>query len=131
MNKIIRVLGIDVGSKKTGLAIGESLTKTAAPLRLLRKEAAQIKAQDLLPIVREWQISCIAIGLPLPADGKITPLIREIYRLGDELREQNLEVYFVDETLSSHSARAEFGKRKEYDSAAAAIIAETCLAENF
>lgn len=122
------ILGIDVGSKKTGVAIGQSITGQANPLALLRIPISNLQANHFADFIKEWSVSCIVIGLPALADGKAHPLEKVIRRLAEDLHRQfMLPVYFADETLTSHEARARFGSRQEYDSAAAAVMIEDFL----
>lgn len=62
------VLGIDVGSKKTGVAVGQSLTGLARPLTIIRTTAHELNAKQFAVIIAEWKINCIVIGLPVLAD---------------------------------------------------------------
>lgn len=131
MMTVTWVLGIDVGQRKTGLAIGQSLTGLAKPLALLKIPANQLNISHFQPYIKEWKVNEIIIGLPHLADGKAHPLQTEIERIAHMLStEFALPIHFVDEMLSSHEARQRFGKRDEYDSAAAAVMVESYFAEN-
>lgn len=128
---VIWVLGLDIGQKKTGVAVGQSLTGLAKPLTLLKIPARQLQASHLQAYIQEWKIGMIVLGLPRLADGKPHPLQADIERIGKELAVSfALPVHYVDEMLTSHEARQRFGKREEYDSAAAAVMVESFLADN-
>ena len=45
------VLALDIGSKKTGIAVGQDLTKTARPLKTLRKKSELLSYLDFMPII--------------------------------------------------------------------------------
>lgn len=125
------ILGLDIGTKKTGIAIGQTITASARPLQLLKKPIDELNAEDFQEIVREWKINQIAIGLPRTADGKDTQLMQKIRKIAADIENKlNIPVNLIDETLTSNEARNQFGKRKEYDSAAAVLIAESFMAEN-
>lgn len=125
---VIWVLGIDVGSKKTGVAVGQSVTGQAKPLTVLKIPLAALTAKNFERFVLEWRVNCIVIGLPTLADGKPHPLDKGIRRLAAELAQYfSLSVYFADETLTSHEGRHRFGKWQESDSAAAAVMVEDFL----
>lgn len=125
------ILGIDVGSKKTGVAVGQTVTGQARPLALIRKPISQLQANNFSLFIKEWSVSCIVLGLPQLADKKLHPLEKSIRALANALEKTfSLPVYFADETLSSHEARQRFGTRKEYDSAAAAVMIEDFIASN-
>lgn len=121
-------LGIDVGQKKTGVAIGQSITQSARPLLCLKIPLKNLNANVFEDIIREWQVEVVVIGLPKMADNRAHPMEKAIKKLGGEIEKRFfLPVYYVDEYLSSHEARTQFGKRKEYDSAAAAIMLESFM----
>lgn len=125
------VLGIDIGQRKTGLAIGQSMTGLAKPLALLKIPVRTLQAAHFQSYIKEWKVNAVVIGLPRLADGKAHPLQAEIERIAEALRQAyQLPVHYADEMLSSHEARQRFGKREEYDSAAAAVMVESYFAEN-
>ena len=103
----IWILALDVGQRKTGVAVGQSLTQTAKPLAVLRHPAQQLEAAHFAAWVREWSVSHIVIGLPKLRDGKEHPLAAPIRRIGAKCQEAfGLPVHYIDEYLSSHEARA-------------------------
>ena len=125
------ILALDVGLRKTGVAVGQTLTQTAKPLAVLRHPAHQLEATQFAAWVREWSVSDIVIGLPQLRDGKEHPLAAPIRRIGTKCQETfGLPVHYIDEYLSSHEARARLPGEKEVDAMAAAIIAEDWLAGN-
>lgn len=125
-----RVLGIDVGKKKTGVAVGQSISATATPLAILHKSANQLQAQDFALWIREWRINEIVIGLPTLADGKPHALAPSILRLQRQLANDfSLPCHTVSEYLSSHEARARAGGKKWIDDYAAAILVEDYLSQ--
>ncbi|MDO4642290.1 MAG: Holliday junction resolvase RuvX [Cardiobacteriaceae bacterium] len=125
------ILALDVGQRKTGVAVGQTLTQTAKPIAVLRHPIHSLDANHFSGWVKEWFVSTIVIGLPQLRDGNTHPLAPFIYRLGEQCHEVfGLPVYFIDEYLSSHEARARLPKTKEVDAMAAAIIAEDWLTSN-
>ena len=123
------ILALDVGRRKTGVAVGQTLTATARPLAVIRHPAATLEAAQFAAWVREWSVSAIVIGWPQLRDGKEHPLAPAIRRLAGKCREAfALPVYFSDEYLSSHEARARLPDAKEVDAMAAVVIAEDWLA---
>lgn len=119
------VLGIDVGTKKTGTAIGQSVTGNAKPLTRIFVPVQQLQTHHFDKIIQTWKVNCIVIGLPVMADGKPHPLQTHILRLAKDFENKHgLEVHFADETLTSHEAMLRFPKAADCDSAAAAIMIE-------
>ena len=122
------VLGIDVGTRKTGTAIGQSLTARARPLERFCVPIAELQADHFAAIIGEWRVTCVVIGMPKLADGKPHPLEAAINRLAKALAERyRLPVHYVTETLTSHEAFVRFPACKDKDSAAAAVMVEDFL----
>lgn len=127
--QMIRVLALDVGMKRTGIAIGQSITQTAQPLRVVQVPAAQLGSSHVEAWVREWRVSHIVMGLPVHDDGSEHPLHVHIYRLKASLEKRfGLPVALVSEYLSSHEARARGATRANVDAMAAVVLAEDWLA---
>ncbi|ABQ14141.1 Holliday junction resolvase RuvX [Dichelobacter nodosus] len=125
------VLGIDVGTYHTGVAIGQSVTGLAKPLQRFNLPLKQVHADTFSALVQQWKVNCIVIGLPSLADGKKHPLSDEIHRLADEcIKLYGVPVHFIDETLTSHAAQMRFPKTIDKDSAAAAVIVEDFLSSH-
>lgn len=118
------VLALDIGSKKTGIAVGQDLTKTARPLKTLRKKSELLSYLDFMPIISEWKVKTILIGYPLLADGKEHFLAKTILRLEKEFKENGFEVALVSEYLTSYEAQKRFPKHKNYDCISAQIMIE-------
>lgn len=123
-------LGIDYGTKRIGLAIGQMVTQTATPLKTLPTEPPIWDA--LTQVIQEWQVKGIVIGLALQEDGETTPISVAASQFGQHLRKRfQLPVYFIEERLTSVSAREylqnnpSLAKRHDKDSIAAAIILES------
>ena len=136
-------LAIDYGTRRTGLAVGNDLLKTAQAIATintadLQQADGQIKTAAIEKIVQEWKIGHLVIGVPLGPEGEETGLSEKIRRFGTDLGQcLALPVSFTDERHSSGSAdqllRANqaAGKRLSRkqilarDSLAAQIILET------
>lgn len=141
MNKAGLVLGIDFGTRRIGLATGNTLTGTARPLNTVHHDGAP--AEDIDRVIESWKPHCIIVGLPLAADGSETDSSRSARRFAEGLqaRHPELAIEFQDERYSSRIADTQFAQaRREgrarrrdarnLDSVAAAIIVESWLAAN-
>jgi len=120
----MRILGVDYGERKVGLAISEG--PLAEPLTVIRSPNV---VEKISKICQTDQIDKIIIGV---SEGKTEKLIREFARLLG--RACGLKVEFQDETLTSREALAkmrEIGKRiKDEDAIAAALILQAYLDKN-
>lgn len=125
------ILGIDVGTRRTGTAVGQSVTGQARPLGRVFVPIAELRADHFDAAIRTWRIDCIVIGLPKLADGTAHPLEAGIRRLGTALAARyRLPVHYVCETLTSHEALVRFPTCDDKDSAAAAVMVEDFFRKN-
>lgn len=132
MSIVDRVLGIDPGKYKTGVAIGQSLTQSATPLAIIHKPLVQLQPEHFRCYIEEWQPARIVVGKPELADGRKHPMADDIDRLVSLLEKQfSLPVHTYNEYLSSHEARQRQPGKKEIDDIAAAVILESWFGSGF
>jgi putative Holliday junction resolvase len=129
----VRVLGFDYGTKKIGVAIGQSVTKTANPLPLLKSGDA-LDWSVIDKHIKEWKPDCLVVGLPLSMKGEalsVTPLA-EAFKHDLAKRYPDLVVHSVDERLSTQAAKEAIFERygykglksKDIDGLAACLLIE-------
>jgi putative Holliday junction resolvase len=121
-------LGIDYGTKRIGIAIGQLLTQTATPLTTLLVHP-QMLWKQLGQLIEEWQPRGLVIGVALQEDGSPSSTSQAATQFGRHLAKRfALPIYFAEERLTSVSARNALKtekKRYDKDSVAAAIILES------
>lgn len=120
-----RFLAFDYGLKRTGVASGNRLTRSATPQGSI---AAEGKARwaPIATWVEDWQPDALVIGVPLHPDGAAHENTRRAQRFARQLRARfDLPVYEVDERYSTTEAQATGAH--DLDAAAAAIILEQFL----
>ncbi len=131
-----RILGLDLGSKRIGIAISDPLNWTAQPLQMHPFSTVQILASHIGKLIEQYDIRSIVVGLPLNMNGSEGPAARNVRGVADELsRIVSIEVSFWDERLSTRSAERTLieanMRRKErknhVDSLAAVIILQGYL----
>lgn len=115
------VLGFDFGLKRIGVAVGNTLTRHAQPLKVITAEANAIKFADILKLVDAWHPSRLIVGIPFHPDGAEHDMTLRCRRFANQLTGRcNLPVVLVDERYSSAVIKA---KRFEViDALAASII---------
>jgi len=108
----MRTIGLDVGDKKTGVAISDPEGIFATPLTVLTSEAEDSLIDQILKIVKEHQADCIVIGLPRRLDGeigaqatKVTAFAHELSLQAQQRNLNQLEIRLWDERLSTWAAR--------------------------
>jgi putative Holliday junction resolvase len=133
----VRVLGVDFGSKRIGIAVGETEHRIPSP----RPAIASTKgltgnAQALKTIVEKEMAAGIALGIPRnEEDGSMANVCK---KLAEELRNQGITVIEVDESLTSVDAEERLrqlgwtaAQRDRYkDSEAACLILERYFEEH-
>ena len=128
------LLGFDFGTKKIGVAVGQTLTGQASPLTTLAMVQQRPDWQAIEGIIDEWKPQALVVGLPLNMDDTPTRLTDRANRFGRQLEGRfHLPAHMVDERLTSREARREFGaavdKSGGLDAFAAKLIIETWLSE--
>jgi putative Holliday junction resolvase len=108
-----RVLGVDLGLKRTGLAVSDELGISVRALPNLAPRSRKEDVDFLVAQVRELEVSHVAIGLPaLPRSGDEGPMARRARGFAAALQEAlaagglAVKVHLVDETRSSKEAAA-------------------------
>lgn len=100
-----RVLGLDVGSKRIGIAISDPLGITAQGLETLQRQNRRLDFQKLAKLVADYEVAEIVVGFPLRMSGAEGIQAEKMQRFADELRERlKLPVHLWDERLTSAEA---------------------------
>ena len=126
-----RVLAIDYGRKRIGLALSDELQLTAQPLAVMQRANRREDLRRLRDICRKQGVALILVGHPLHITGAAGEMADEAARFAARLRKElGIEVDLVDERLTSWEAAqmiAESGssnrrKQESLDDVAAAIF---------
>ena len=124
--QVLSFLAFDFGTRRVGVATGNSLTRTATPLATLGAQGAA-RLEAVAALIDEWQPSALVVGVPFHPDGAAHANTARARRFGRELKGRfGLPVLEVDERYSTTSARS--AGAADADAAAAAIILEQHLA---
>jgi putative Holliday junction resolvase len=131
-----RVLGIDLGSRRIGVAVSDGLGLTAQPRTTLARHGGARDMQSIATAVKEAGAKRIVLGLPLDPEGNEGPAARRARDFAEKLRAAlNLPVDLVDESFSTVEAEAVLlaadvsrARRKQVvDKLAAAVILQRWL----
>ena len=132
----MRVLALDVGSKRIGLAISDALGITAQGLFAIPREANEKVIAKLKDIIKEKEIGELVVGLPLNMDGTYSASTKDAVSFADDLKKNlDMSVKLWDERLSTREverlmieADVSRGKRKrKIDKLAAQVILQSYL----
>jgi putative pre-16S rRNA nuclease len=137
----MRVIGIDLGDRRIGVAVSDSTGTLARPLKTLERGSSDQAAVALVratidELAQEDEVACIVFGLPTRLDGtdnRQTPKVRRfVQQLAAEV---DIPVVMQDERLSSHEAEERLAvtekdwrrRKAQLDAAAAAVILQDYL----
>lgn len=130
----MRVLGVDYGLKRIGVAIGETDVKMAFARQAVSAQGAPAKdAKTVSEYARKELCQMIVIGLPLHLSGGDSKQAKITKEFGDELEKTGMKVSYWDERYTTSQAELNLGymdkrKRKQFaDSEAARIILQEFL----
>ena len=132
----MRILGLDIGTVRIGVAVSDDMGWTAQPLSVIRRRSEEADLDILAELVESCDVGEIVVGLPRNMDGSIGEMARYVREFRDKLgRRLDLPIHEWDERLSSVAAervllegKVRRRKRKEViDKVAAAYILQGFL----
>jgi putative Holliday junction resolvase len=135
----MRIMGIDFGERRVGVAVSDPTETLASPLPTLKRRAGKRPPLTALEaLVEEQEVGALVVGLPLTLDGSESAWTRTVRAFGEALaRRTGLPLHFVDERFTSVRAERAVrgiglpkGKREEkdrIDAAAAVLILQSWL----
>lgn len=133
----MRAIGIDLGSKRIGVAVSDSKGSLATPIEVLERQGDRRREhRELADLATEWEAEIVVVGVPYNMDGSLGPAarkhLREAKALGEAL---GLEVVAYDERLTTVSAERFLmqqemkadARRRVVDKVAAAVMLQSWL----
>ena len=99
-----RVLGIDYGDSRIGLAMSDPLKIIASPFKTIRNEGNEKCLQVFQSLIKEKDVEAIVVGLPMGLKGQETAQTKKVREFADLLYVLKLPIHLEDERLSSVSA---------------------------
>jgi putative holliday junction resolvase len=98
------ILAFDFGEKRIGVAVGNNITKTAEPLKIIQEKNQDQRFKAIELIINEWQPQILVVGLPKHPDGTEHEMSQKATRFGNQLKGRfQKEVIWVDERYTSVS----------------------------
>jgi putative Holliday junction resolvase len=111
----LTLVGFDYGTKSIGVAVGQTITRTAESLKTVKAIDGMPNWKQIDLIVKEWLPDAFVVGIPFSMDGSeqaITLLARDF---SDQLRERfRIPVYEMDERLTSVEARSQLFEKRGF-----------------
>jgi putative holliday junction resolvase len=137
--ELTRLLGVDYGERRVGIALSDPTATIAQPLTvLLRRAGKRPPVQAVADLIAQHEVAHIVVGLPLTLAGEESDWTREVRDFGEKVAVRaGVGVTFADERMTSVAAeravrslglrRAERERKERVDAAAAAIILQGYL----
>ena len=100
------ILAFDFGEKRIGVAVGNTITKTAEALKIIQEKNQDEKFKAIEALIQEWQPELLVVGLPTHPDGAEHEMTQKAKRFGNQLHGRfQKEVVWVDERYTSVSVQ--------------------------
>lgn len=131
-----RILGVDVGTVRIGLALSDVEHIVATPFKTIAGGDHQHAIGAICDVVEEHDIRALVVGMPYDLDGSEGRAARRTRRFVERLQARaNIEVHWLDERLTSAQAtrvlmQADMGRQKRkkvVDQVAASLILQSWL----
>lgn len=124
------LLAFDYGEKRIGVALGNTLMRTAQALTVLENRNRVYRFEAVGALIKKWQPDTLVVGIPYYPDGKPHHMTQQAKRFGTKLNERfGLPVVWVDERYSSVAADANQSHHAR-DAEAARIILQQFFDES-
>ncbi|MDD3656927.1 MAG: Holliday junction resolvase RuvX [Atribacterota bacterium] len=132
----MRILGIDLGEKRIGLALSDALGITAQGLPTIQVQAEQEICPKIMKIIQEKKVEQLVFGLPKNMNGTLGPQAKKVQECAQKLKQlSSLPIDFEDERLSTVRAEqvlleadtSRAKRRKVIDRLSAVIILQSYL----
>ncbi|MDC1150247.1 Holliday junction resolvase RuvX [Gammaproteobacteria bacterium] len=129
----MQIVSFDFGTKKIGVAVGQTKTKTSSPLEIIFNKNNKTNWDSIKSIIDEWRPDIILVGKPLNMDGTDSDIMKEVDVFFKKLKKiTNIPCEYVDERLTSFEARQNLLELKTQliDAQAAKILIDNWLSDN-
>ena len=132
----MRIMALDVGSKRIGVALSDPLKITAQGLQTFQRTTLEEDVKGLWQLIDEHEVSQLVVGLPKNMDGTIGFKAEEVQQfIADLTTERKIDIIWIDERLTTVSAErvlleadvSRAKRKKVIDKMAAVVILQSYL----
>jgi len=126
----LTVMAFDFGTRRIGVAVGNTLTKAGQPLKIIEESSSDAAFKVIEGLLKEWQPNRLVVGLPCHPDGTEHEMSAKARRFGNQLHGRfQLPVEWVDERYTSAVLEGDPDMRDNLDAESAALILEQYFLE--
>jgi putative Holliday junction resolvase len=131
INKPMTILAFDYGTRRIGVAVGNTETRVSQALKTIAASNADDLFQEIDSLLKDWQPDQLVLGLPTHPDGTEHEMTLKARRFGNQLQGRfHLSVIWVDERYTSAVLEGDPDMHDNLDAHSAALILEQYFAEN-
>ena len=124
------VLGIDFGLKHIGIAVGQTVTRTASELTTLQARNGKPNWSEIDQLVVQYRPIALVVGLPLNMDGSGSDMSERADTFAQHVsRQTSLPTYLADERLSSWAVKDDSALSGDIHARSACLIAQAYLSD--
>ena len=128
----MQILAFDFGTKKIGVAVGQTSTFTSSPLQVISSKDNKVNWNEIIILLDEWKPELIIVGKPLNMDGTDSEIMKEVDKFFLKLKDiYDAKYEYIDERLTTYEARQNLdGKNSLVDANAAKILIDNWFEQN-
>jgi putative Holliday junction resolvase len=124
-------MGFDYGTRRIGIAIGNTLSCTAQALVVIARDNEDARFAEIESLLKEWMPNLLVVGVPTHPDGAEHEMTAKAKRFGNQLSGRfKLPVEWVDERYSSVVLEGDPEMRDNLDAHSATLLLEQYFAEH-
>ena len=123
----MQIIAFDFGTKKIGVAVGQTSTYTSSPLQIIKNKDGKVNWEEINKLINEWKPELIIVGKPLNMDGTDSEIMKKVDRFFKKLKSLHHARYeYIDERLTTFEAKQILAENKNnnIDANAAKILIE-------
>ncbi|HEY8205448.1 MAG TPA: Holliday junction resolvase RuvX [Pyrinomonadaceae bacterium] len=128
-----RLLAVDLGAKRVGVAVCDELRLTVRPLMTIERRSWKNLLKQVAEQIERLGVAGLVIGLPVNMDGSEGAASAEVRRLAENFRRSlSVPVYLQDERLTTEEAKSRISnstRQSDVDAEAAAVILQDFLSQ--
>ena len=121
----MQIVAFDYGTKKIGVAVGQTETYTSSPLQIIYNEHEKTNWSEINILIDEWNPDLILVGKPINMDGTESDIMKRVDKFFKKLEKiSNVDCEYIDERLTTFEAKEILGEDRvaEVDAHAAKIL---------
>ena len=121
----MQIVAFDFGTKKIGVAVGQTETFTSSPLQIIYNDHEKTNWNEISILIEEWNPDLILVGKPLNMDGTESDIMKNVDKFLNKLEKiSKVQCEYVDERLTTFEAKEMLGENKmdDVDAHAAKIL---------